>query len=180
VPKKPSPIESALFRDAVGSVQTISSDYVLLQPSNKPRPYPRPKPVDTSHPLTSTNNDSLETLFQEDTMAFIAPGLQKNVIKKLRKGHFPVEADMDLHGLTSRQAQPQLMRFLQHCIDNGYRCAHIVHGKGYHSPDSQPVLKNDLNHWLRQHPSVQAFCSAPQRDGGSGAVLVLLKVAEKF
>lgn len=177
--KKPTSSDSELFRNAIGQVKTIAHEHVLLQPTSKPRPYPSAKPLDAVT-LLNHSGDGLETLLQEDTMAFIAPGLQKAVIKKLRKGQFPVEAEMDLHGLTSRQAQPQLLRFLQHCIDNGYRCAHIVHGKGYHSPDSQPVLKNDLNHWLRLHPAVQAFCSASPRHGGSGALLVLLKVAEKF
>ena len=87
---------------------------------------------------------------------------------------------MDLHGLTSQQAKQQLVRFLHDCVQDGCRCVHIVHGKGYRSENSHPVLKNSLNQWLRQYPDVQAFCSASQREGGTGAVLVLLRLSEKY
>ena len=73
-----------------------------------------------------------------------------------------------------------LLHFLHDCAETGCRCVHIVHGKGYRSADNHPVLKNNLNLWLRQHKDVQAFCSAPPKDGGTGAVFVLLQLAEKY
>ncbi|MGD0958906.1 MAG: Smr/MutS family protein, partial [Methylomonas sp.] len=124
--------------------------------------------------------EALDTLYQEDTLAFVAPGIQKSVLKKLRKGHFGLDAELDLHGLNSSDALKQLLSFLHHCLEDGCRCVLIVHGKGYHSPDNEPVLKNAINLWLRQHKDVQAFCSAPARAGGSGALLVLLRLSEKF
>lgn len=178
--KTTSAEDAALFRNAVGTVRRIESDSILLKPEAKPAPYPSAKPLEYVDPLQNDVDDTLETLFQEDKVAFIAAGLQKNVLKKLRKGHYGLDADIDLHGLTSRDAQQQLLRFLHDCVENGCRCVQIVHGKGYNSPDRQPVLKNDLNLWLRQHKDVLAFCSTPPRAGGTGAVYVLLRLSDKF
>lgn len=178
--KTTSPDDSDLFRSAVGPVKPVETNTVILQPDKKPRPVPRFKPLEQVDPLQNEVDDGLETLFQEDKVGFLAPGLQKNVLKKLRKGHYGVDADIDLHGLTSREAQQQLLRFLHFCVEDGCRCVQIVHGKGYNSHDNQPVLKNDINLWLRQHKDVLAFCSTPPKAGGTGAVYVLLKLSDKF
>jgi DNA-nicking Smr family endonuclease len=116
----------------------------------------------------------------EDGLSFAIEGLRSNVFKRMRQGYFGLDAEMDLHGLTAIRAKQQLLHFLDDCVSNGYRCVHIVHGKGYRSHDRQPVLKNELNLWLRQHHDVQAFCSASQKEGGTGAVLVLLRLDEKY
>lgn len=172
--------DANLFRTSVGKVRTIETNTVVLKPDKKPRPVPAFKPLEQVDPLQNDVDDDLETLYQEDKVGFIAPGLQKNVLKKLRKGYYGLDADIDLHGLTSREAQQQLLRFLHYCVEDGCRCVQIVHGKGYHSPDNQPVLKNDINLWLRQHRDVLAFCSTPPRAGGTGALYVLLRLSEKF
>jgi DNA-nicking Smr family endonuclease len=117
---------------------------------------------------------------QEDSLNYLADGLQNAVLKKLRRGHFGLDAEIDLHGLTSNEAKRQLLHFLLDCVEVGCRCVHIIHGKGYRSPDNQPILKNHLNLWLRQHKDVQAFSSAPSKAGGTGAVFVLLQLAEKY
>jgi len=181
VTKKTTSAEDAdLFRNAVGNVKKIEADTVILKPDKKPRPIPRFQPLEQIDPLQNDVDEALETLFQEDKVAFIAPGLQKNVLKKLRKGYYGVDAEIDLHGLSSREAQQQLLRFLHFCVEDGSRCVQIIHGKGYNSPDNQPVLKNDINLWLRQHKDVLAFCSTPPRAGGTGALYVLLKLSDKF
>ncbi|MDX8126143.1 Smr/MutS family protein [Methylomonas sp. OY6] len=169
-----------LFRNSIGKVQTIDTNTVILKPDKKPRPIPSFKPLEQVDPLQKDVEGSLETLFQEDKIAFLVPGMQKSVIKKLRKGYYGLDADIDLHGLSSRDAQQQLLRFLHYCVEDGYRCVQIIHGKGYNSTDNQPVLKNDINLWLRQHKDVLAFCSAPPRSGGTGALFVLLRLSEKF
>ncbi|WFP48609.1 Smr/MutS family protein [Methylomonas sp. EFPC3] len=178
--KTTSPDDSALFRNTVGKVKTIDTNTVSLQPAGKPRPFPKTKPLEQIDPLQKDISEKLDMLFQEDRIAFLAPGLQKNVLKKLRKGQYGLDAEIDLHGLTSRNAKQQLLNFLHDCVENGIRCVHVIHGKGYNSPDSQPVLKNDINLWLRQHQDVLAFCSAPPKAGGSGAVFVLLRFSAKF
>ncbi len=179
--KKPtSPADSALFRDSIGKVIPVESNTVLLKPDKKPRPVPSFKPLEQVDPLQKEVIDSLETLYQEDKVGFIAPGLQKNVLKKLRKGYYGVDAEMDLHGMSSRDAQRELLRFLHFCVEDGCRCVQIIHGKGYNTPNNQPVLKNDINLWLRQHKDVLAFCSTPPKAGGTGALYILLKLSDKF
>ena len=181
VTKKPTNTDdSALFRSAIGKVRRLDTNTVVLKPDKKPRPVPAVKPLEQVDPLQNEVADSLETLFQEDKVGFLAPGLQKNVLKKLRKGYYGVDAEMDLHGMSSRDAQRELLRFLHFGVEDGCRCVQIIHGKGYNSPDSQPVLKNDINLWLRQHKDVLAFCSTPPKAGGTGALYVLLRLSDKF
>jgi len=172
--------DGALFRTAIGKVRTIDTNTVALKPDKKPRPIPAFKALEQVDPLQIAVDQHPETLYQEDKIAFISPGLQKNVLKKLRKGYYGLDADIDLHGLTSREAMRQLLDFLHRCVEDGCRCVHIVHGKGYHSPENQPILKNDINLWLRRHKDVLAFCSAPSRAGGAGALFVLLRLSDKF
>ena len=129
--------------------------------------------------MTPSATTDIEKVGLEDSLSFIAPGLQHNVLKKLRRGFFGLDAEIDLHGFTSNEAKRRLLHFLHDCIGTACRCVRIVHGKGYGSADNHPVLKNNLNLWLRQHKDVQAFCSAAPKDGGTGAVFVLLRLTEK-
>jgi DNA-nicking Smr family endonuclease len=172
--------DSDLFRHTIGKVRPVLNDKVLLKKDHKPKPYPRPLATDSESPFSDSAATELEQVGLEDSLSFTAPGLQNNVLKKLRRGFFGLDAEIDLHGLTSNAAQQQLLHFLHDCVDAGCHCVHIVHGKGYRSVDNHPVLKNNLNLWLRLHPDVQAFCSAPPKNGGTGAVFVLLRLAEKY
>jgi len=173
--KNLTPEDRDLFRLTIGKVQAVKSDKVLLTENRKPKPYPKQQPIDTEERLNDAAEFDVEKLGLEDSLSFTAPGLQHNVLKKLRKGQFEQEAEIDLHGLNSNAAKQQLLNFLHDSVARGYRCVHIVHGKGYRSEGNHPVLKNNLNLWLRQHRDVQAFCSASPKDGGTGAVLVLLR-----
>ena len=174
------PEDSDLFRQAIGNVKAVESNTIHLTSSDKPKPYPKEKPLKDISGFQESPDLEVEKLYQEDSISFIAPGLQKNVLKKLRKGFFGFDASLDLHGLTSQEAKHQLSRFLHFSVEDGFRCVHIIHGKGYRSSNNQPVLKNDINIWLRQHSDVQAFCSTPPKAGGTGAVFVLLKLSEKY
>ncbi|MGZ4970780.1 MAG: Smr/MutS family protein [Methylobacter sp.] len=178
--KNLTPEDSDLFRTAIGKVRAIKSDKVLLTKDGKPKPFPKSKAVNVEERLIDIIEFDVEKVSLEDSMSFTASGLQHNVLKKLRKGQFGLDAEIDLHGLNSNEAKRQLLHFLHDCVEDGCRCVHIVHGKGYRSADNHPVLKNNLNIWLRQHKDVQAFCSAPPKDGGTGAVFVLLQLSEKY
>jgi DNA-nicking Smr family endonuclease len=101
--------------------------------------------------------------------------MQHNVLRKLRRGQFSISAELDLHGLRVEEARQALSHFLYHCRVNKKRCVRIIHGKGYRSANNQAVLKSKVNHWLRQHDDVLAFCSARAQDGGTGALYVLLR-----
>ena len=169
-----------LFRQTIGKVQPLKNSNLLVKIGTKPKPYPKEKSVDFAASFNKTVDFEVENLSQEDILSFTGPGLQKNVLKKMRRGVFGLDAELDLHGLNSREAKQQLLRFLHHCVEDGCRCVHIIHGKGYRSPDNQPVLKNKINQWLRQHQDVQAFCSAAPKDGGTGAVYVLLRLSKKY
>ena len=169
-----------LFRLTIGAVRSIKNDKVQLSGADKPKPYPKSKPAEIENRFVERNDYDLEIVSTEDRLNYIAPGLQKNVLVKMRKGHFGLDAEIDLHGLTSEEAKRQLLFFLHRAVIDGCRCVLIVHGKGYRSRDNLPVLKNNLNLWLRQHQDVLAFCSAKPKEGGTGAVLILLKLAEKY
>ncbi len=109
-----------------------------------------------------------------DILSFSRSGLQHNVLKKLRQGKYPIEHALDLHGLTVEQARKELSAFLGECQAADIRHIIIVHGKGFRSRD-KPVIKPMINRWLRAVDNVLAFHSAQPKDGGSGAVYVLLK-----
>lgn len=169
-----------LFLDAIGHVRPVKSDKRSIVPEKKPKPYPQKKTHQIVDKLTITHTTSVTALHAEDTFSYTAPGLQNNVLKKMRRGHFGLDAELDLHGLTSAQAKRDLIQFLHFCELDGCRCVRIIHGKGYRSENNLPVLKNDLNIWLRQHQEIQAFCSTAQKDGGAGAVFVLLRLSGKY
>ncbi|PKM12770.1 MAG: DNA mismatch repair protein MutS [Gammaproteobacteria bacterium HGW-Gammaproteobacteria-3] len=172
--------ERELFRQSVGKVRPVKSDTVLLKKPRNPVAAPRLRhDTDTEQALDASIFVD-ETLSLEDTLYFIGSGLQKNVLKKLRRGYYGLDAEIDLHGLNSHEAKHQLLLFLRDCVEDGCRCVCIVHGKGYRSQEGLPVLKNNLNLWLRQHRDVQAFCSTPPKKGGAGAVWVLLRLSDKY
>jgi DNA-nicking Smr family endonuclease len=108
-------------------------------------------------------------------LSFHRSGVRIDVMRRLRRGLYPVDDELDLHGLTQSAARDQLADFLAHSRDGGLRCVRIIHGKGYRSGARGPVLKIAVNLWLRRHLDVMAFVSARAIDGGAGAVYVLLR-----
>ncbi len=166
--------DSRLFRETVGAVRPVLSDRALFE-SDKPKPRRRPRDVAWS----DTSPTGMPLLAMGDIMSFVAPGIQKRQLQRLRSGKFGVDAELDLHGLTLDEAKRRLAGFLNICIADGCRCLHLIHGKGYRSEGDYPILKNRINLWLRQHPEVLAFCTAKPAEGGTGAVYVLLRQAHK-
>jgi len=115
----------------------------------------------------------------DDFLEFKRPGIQKSYLKQIRNGKVPIEDHLDLHGYRREDARKTLLDFLDHAQHQSFKLVRIVHGKGYHSDSSQPVLKAMLNKWLQSIPEVLAFVSAIPRDGGTGAVYVLLRKINK-
>ncbi|MDP2903026.1 MAG: Smr/MutS family protein [Methylovulum sp.] len=167
--------DSDLFRETIGKVRLVKNDKVHLTPLIKPKPFPKPQVANLQGLLTGAAETDIEAVGREDPLSFVASGLQKNILTKLRQGYFGLDAEIDLHGLSSNEAKRHLMNFLQSCAKEDCRCVHVVHGKGYRSQEDYPTLKNNVNLWLRQHKDVQAFCSAAPKDGGTGAIYVLLR-----
>jgi DNA-nicking Smr family endonuclease len=111
----------------------------------------------------------------EGEQTFVRRGLGSDVLAKLRRGHWSVQSELDLHGHTSLEARDTLADFLDEARQRGYRCVRVVHGKGLTSPNREPVLKGKVRRWLSHWDDVLAYCEAPQHAGGGGAVLILLR-----
>ena len=111
----------------------------------------------------------------DGVLSFQRAGVRIQSMRRLRRGLYPVEDELDLHGFNQTEARRRLADFLARSRDGGCRCVRIVHGKGYRSGARGPVLKTAVNLWLRRHMDVMAFVSARAIDGGSGAVYVLLR-----
>jgi len=120
-----------------------------------------------------------ELVESEDELLFATPGIQIRRLKKLRLGHIPWEQGLDLHGYTIEAARDEVSRFIRDAQRQQARCVLIVHGKAFSQVGQSPVLKSYINDWLKQIPSVLAFSSAQPRDGGTGAVYVLLKTEKR-
>lgn len=120
-------------------------------------------------------HDPEDWMDSSDQLLYRAPGVQDAVIRKLRRGSYRIESELDLHGLNTEGARQALARFLVHCREHELRCVRIIHGKGLRSPNSGPVLKTRVDGWLRKRREVLAFVSARPEHGGTGAVYVLLR-----
>jgi len=118
---------------------------------------------------------NIEELEYGETLSYRAEGVQEGIIRRLRRGHYRIDGNLDLHGYNRHQARLAVIDFLAECHDHMRRCVRIVHGKGNGSPNSGPVLKAHVDSWLRRRKDVIAFCSAPPNDGGTGAAYVLLR-----
>lgn len=174
-PSKPD----SLFRDATRDVKPLKtpSRSTGLRQS---RPKPKPGAKFTRADQQAVLRESLETpddptlVESGEEIAFKRPGVPETLLKRLRRGHFKVDAELDLHGLTSPQARAELRDFIVNELSRGSHCVRIIHGKGRGSGPRGPVLKNVVNICLRRMDVVVAFGSARPLDGGSGAVYVLL------
>jgi DNA-nicking Smr family endonuclease len=152
--------EARLFREAVRGVRP------LPPAAPPPRPLPvRPRARFTRADRAAVLRESLE-----------AAAVQSTVLRKLRRGEYRVEREIDLHGLTVLEAKHDLRLFLINALEQHVQCVRVVHGKGLRSGPRGPVLKATVNAVLRRTGAVLAFVSARQADGGSGAVYVLLSL----
>jgi len=164
--------DDKLFSEAMQGVNTLVTDKANL----------KQKPVSIKKRSKTTENIISDTLSDDfipdcgDYLEFMRPGIQKSYLKQIRNGKIPVEEHLDLHGLRRDDARKTLLNFLDHAQQESLKLVRIVHGKGYNSDDGQPVLKAMVNKWLQSIPEVLAFVSATPRDGGTGAVYVLLKM----
>ncbi len=112
---------------------------------------------------------------QEGEQTFVRRGIGADVLAKLRRGHWSLQGEIDLHGMTTPEAHDALYDFLLDARGRGARCVRVVHGKGLTSPNKEPVLKGKVRKWLAQWDDVLAYCEAPRHSGGGGAVLILLR-----
>jgi DNA-nicking Smr family endonuclease len=111
----------------------------------------------------------------DDQLSFRRPGIGTDVTRKLRKGEWSMQGQLDLHGLRSDAAREALGSFIRESHKQGIRCVRVVHGKGLGSPGKTPVLKDKVHRWLVQKAEVVAFVQAQPAQGGAGALVVLLQ-----
>lgn len=181
-PSRPSgavvPEDRELFRRAV-------ADAVPLPDPGRTARAPAPKPLvprQTRRDQRAVLEESLTGPAFADLLvdsgwedsSFARSGVSRNVLRRLRQGHFAVQGELDLHGCTSDEALAALMEFLAEAVKRGRRCLRVIHGKGLGSENRQPVLKGKVRSWLVHRPEVLAYCEPRPADGGGGAVLVLL------
>jgi DNA-nicking Smr family endonuclease len=145
------------------------------------RPRPAPLPRETWRDERAALAESLGPISPDDAvdsgaeLAFVRSGYAPAMLRKLRRGHWVIEDNLDLHGLNRSEAAAAVREFLRGCRARRLGCVRIVHGKGLGSRNREPVLKGKVYHWLKQREEVLAFAQAPAAHGGAGAVLVLLR-----
>ena len=166
-----------LFRRAMSGAKPLQSDERVSPPGKKPRPRARFARADERAALRESLEADLDDLENDnaDFLRFNRPSIGKRTMRRLARGNYSVQDEIDLHGMTQDEARERLKQFIDNCATAGKQCVRVVHGKGLGSGLRGPVLKRSVNRWLRRWDSVLAFVSTPQVDGGTGAVYVLLK-----
>ena len=170
------PDDSALFRDAVGAVRPLAQQAAERRPT-PPRAHPAQTLRDAAAVVRELAQAPLSALEPEmsDPLSYLREGMPPQTLRKLGRGEFALRDELDLHHMTAAVATDAIARFLDECRRDGRLCVRIIHGKGLRSKHDGPVLKALTDRLLRQRGDVLAFRSARWNDGGSGAVIVLLK-----
>jgi DNA-nicking Smr family endonuclease len=174
--------ERELFTRSVGSVVPLRkvASHVVQRP--RPPAVAQQRKRDEAAVLAESISDEfdVETLLEtDDGLSFRRPGIGVEVVRRLRRGVWALQAEIDLHGMRRDEAREALAGFLRDAASNGLRCVRIVHGKGHGSPGREPVLKAKVKTWLVQRKEVLAFVHARAADGGHGALIVLLQTAPR-
>ncbi|MBU6224755.1 MAG: Smr/MutS family protein [Burkholderiales bacterium] len=175
--EKKAEAERNLFTRAVGKVAPIANQERVWSPPQRPRPRPLQQDLDDEAVMQESMSDEFDIttlLDADDQLSFRRPGIGTDVTRKLRKGEWSIQGQIDLHGLRSDQARTAMGQFIRDAKRMGWRCVRVVHGKGLGSPGKEPVLKSKVQRWLVQKNEVLAFVQAKPSDGGGGALVVLL------
>lgn len=167
---EPEQDDADLFRQ-------LLEDVTPLAPANRVTPGPKSRKFPVSSPSSTGISDTLSDHGAGDVALteFLRDGINRMTLRKLRRGTWPPQDEIDLHGLNSDEARKLLAEFLHQAIARGLRCVNVIHGKGWRSEGRDGILKVRTRHWLTQHAQALAFCEAPAHAGGGGAVWVLLK-----
>ncbi|MEA5098818.1 MAG: Smr/MutS family protein [Burkholderiaceae bacterium] len=170
--------EAEIFRRAVGDVTPLTPPNRAEVTAPQPQPVPHQRHADEQAALKASMSDEFDvtTLLDiDEALSYTRDGIGADVVRKLRKGHWVIQDEIDLHGMRRDEAREALAEFLREVTRRGLRCVRIIHGKGLGSVNKEPVLKKMVHRWLVQKDEVIAFCQAKAADGGSGALVVLLK-----
>jgi DNA-nicking Smr family endonuclease len=168
------------FTRAVGRVHTLPRHGLAELTQPRPAPLPLQREADERAALREALSDEVDTetlLLTDDGLSFRRAGLGTDVVARLRRGQWSIQAQIDLHGLRRDEAREELAGFIRQSLRAGRRCVRVVHGKGLGSPGGEPVLKGKVQRWLAQCAEVIAFTQATAAQGGAGALVVLLQRA---
>ncbi len=169
--------EKNLFLEAVKNARPLNIDVPFTE-KTYPKPVAKQFLRDEKQALRDSLSDDFypaHELESGEELLYLRTGQSPSILSKLRRGFWVVQAQIDLHGLISDEAREYVAEFLSSCKKRNIRCVRIVHGKGLGSRNREPVLKHKLRNWLIQKDEVIAYAQAKPEDGGSGAVIVLLK-----
>ena len=169
--------EHDLFARTVGRVHPLPERQLAELDLPRPAPYPRQREADERAALAESMSDEVNIeslLLTDDGLSFRRPGIGQDVVTRLRRGHWALQGQIDLHGYNRDEARLMLADWVRECHRRGMRCLRVVHGKGHGSPGKQPVLKAKVQRWLAQRDEVIAFAQASGPQGGAGALVVLL------
>ena len=182
-------IAAAKHADGDVDIAKAFADVQKLPPANKAN-IDRPRPLPVAHHTLADEREVLEASKYgndphpqtwdtgqefEHEQTFVRTGLRGDIASKLRRGHWSVQAELDLHGLIVDEAHDALSDFIVAARNRRFRCVRVIHGKGLSSPGKEPVLKGKVRRWLAHWDEVLAYTEAPRNAGGGGAILVLLK-----
>lgn len=181
----PTSADRALFRSAAAGVRPLAQSPHAVPPGLLPLP-PRAIPHqslrDEQAVLTEAMSDELDLdhlLETDDTLSWRRAGVGSDTLRKLRRGHWTIQSEIDLHGLRRDEAREALGQFLRSALQREWRCVRVIHGKGLSSPLREPVLKHKVRSWLMQRDEVMAYVQARPSDGGAGALVLLLRSARR-
>ena len=166
------------FRRATAGVEPMAKPRRLALARARPAPVARQRQRDERAALAESLQGPVsldDALDSGEELAFLREGLSRQLLRKLRRGHWVVQDSLDLHGMNRIEAAESVALFLRRCAKRRVRCVRIVHGKGLGSHNREPVLKGKVRKWLALRDEVLAFCQAPASEVGGGAVLVLLR-----
>lgn len=175
--QKQAASEKNLFIRAAGAVQPLPDKRRVLLKKERPLPTVMQHQQDEKAVLIEAISDEFDVgtlLDVDELLSFRRPGIGSDVTRKLRRGDWSIQRQLDLHGLRRDEARERLSFFIREAHKHGIRCVRVVHGKGLGSPGKAPVLKSRVHSWLVQKNEVLAFVQAKPADGGAGALVVLL------
>lgn len=190
IPTRRSTLDAAPPPDPLAfrrAMQTVTPLRTALRAIHAPAPADSPPAARRAAALGETparadlgisDGGEITHLLSESGTAFVRHDTAPDTARNLRRGQWRAGAELDLHGLRVEQARHALLSFLDECLAHHIRCIRVVHGKGYGSQGLEPVLKDKVRTWLVQKAEVQAFSEAPEREGGAGAMLILLRQTE--
>ena len=161
-----------------GIVTALPAHGRNLATPSPPEPLPLQREKDEQAALQEAMSDEVDVeslLLTDDGLSFHRSGVGPDVVLRLRRGHWAIQGELDLHGMRRDEARDQLAEFLREAARRGWRCLRVVHGKGHGSPGREPVLKAKVHRWLGQKAQVLAFTQASAPMGGAGALIVLLR-----